>query len=69
MLELDAALLAFLERAYPGADPAMQQAFEALLGMDDSDIFDLMMGNSAPTSPIQARLVALLSRPVAAASG
>jgi succinate dehydrogenase flavin-adding protein (antitoxin of CptAB toxin-antitoxin module) len=69
MLELDATLLAFLERAYPGADPALQAAFEALLDMDDSHILDLITGNSAPVSPLQARLLALLARPLPAASG
>jgi succinate dehydrogenase flavin-adding protein (antitoxin of CptAB toxin-antitoxin module) len=69
MLELDAVLLAFLERAYPEADPPLRQAFEALLAMDDTDILDLLTGNRAPLSPIQEQLVNLLSQPLPAPHG
>ena len=63
MLELDAALLAFLEDEYSQAGTAVQQSFEELLDMEDADILDLLMGRRSPQSPAQARLVATLTGP------
>jgi antitoxin CptB len=69
MLELDEALLAFLERHYPGAEPAVQEAFLELLDRDDGDVLALMTGNRPPETPAQARLLAMLSQPIPQAPG
>jgi antitoxin CptB len=69
MLELDAALLAFLERHYPGAEPAVQEAFVELLDKDDGDVLALMTGSRTPETPVQARMLALLSQPIPQAPG
>jgi succinate dehydrogenase flavin-adding protein (antitoxin of CptAB toxin-antitoxin module) len=46
MQELDLLLLAFLDRHFETSEPAMQQAFLDVLGMQDPDIFHLLTGRS-----------------------
>jgi antitoxin CptB len=64
MLELDAALLAFLDHRYDQAAPDLRQAFAGLLNLEDAEILDLLMGQHAPESPVMARLIALIASPV-----
>jgi antitoxin CptB len=46
MRELDVLLLRYLEREFPAASPAAQEAFEALLSAQDPEIVDLLAGRT-----------------------
>lgn len=47
MRELDALLMAYLEREFPAATPGEQAAFERLLSLQDPVILDLLTGRAA----------------------
>jgi antitoxin CptB len=60
MQELDLLLLAFLEKNFESAEPAMQQAFLDVLGMQDPDIFHLLTGRSKSDDPNVQQVVDIL---------
>jgi len=64
MLELDAALVSFLDRGYAQASPEVRQAFDGLLAMEDTEILDLLMGQRSPESSAMAELLASVAAPV-----
>jgi antitoxin CptB len=57
MLELDHLLLRFLDLGYSDLDPGRQQDFAALLGQQDQDLSDWLMGRRKPDDPRVASLV------------
>jgi len=64
MLELDAALVNFLDHGYAQASPEVRQAFDGLLGMEDAEILDLLTGQCSPASPAMAELLAAVAAPI-----
>ena len=46
--ELDILFGTWLEESFDGADPAQQAAFDDLLGEQDPDLWDWVMGYSRP---------------------
>ena len=62
MQELDLLLLAYLERYFQTAEPALQQAFLDILAMQDPDIFHLLTGRStSDDANVQAVIQVLLT--------
>ena len=55
--ELDELLTGYLQRRYPGAPPAEQAAFAALLEASDEDINDWCLGRRAPPDGESAALI------------
>jgi antitoxin CptB len=62
MLELDHILARFLDTGYAAAPADIRAAFEALLAMEDAEMFDLIMDRVPPPSPDLAGLLVLLRR-------
>jgi len=58
--ELDLMLQRYLEANYPSASAAEQAAFVELLGQNDADILDWLLGRSDPPSNM-ANVIAALS--------
>lgn len=58
MLELDAALSAFLDRELEYLAPAHRRAFAALLALEDAELLDRVLGHAAPDNADQAWLLA-----------
>ncbi|HUO82943.1 MAG TPA: succinate dehydrogenase assembly factor 2 [Gammaproteobacteria bacterium] len=52
MRELDVLLLAYLEQCFAGAGAREQAAFEALLGLEDPALMDLLLGRSRPAGEL-----------------
>lgn len=53
MKELDVLLEGFLARRYDGLDPARQQAFRALLELEDPDLYACLLGQqTAPSTEL-----------------
>ena len=48
LLELDIVLGRFVEQRYAGLDQAQKQAFDALLDMPDTLLWDMIAGREAP---------------------
>jgi len=48
MRELDVLLSGWLEQGWPDASPELQGRFETLLACEDDQIWDWLMGRSAP---------------------
>jgi antitoxin CptB len=48
MLELDAMLQAFMDKAYDDLNPAQQHAFEVLLQTSDQLLLEYLMGRTIP---------------------
>jgi antitoxin CptB len=46
--ELDALFGGWLETSFPTAGPALQQAFDELLDVQDPDLWDWVMGHANP---------------------
>lgn len=46
--ELDALFGSWLDDCFPTADPALQQAFDELLDVQDPDLWDWVMGHARP---------------------
>ena len=61
MRELDVVLQRYLENRYPAADAIERQAFEALLELQDPQLFAYLLGSDAPTDPQLADVVARLT--------
>lgn len=58
MLELDVLLGNFLNEAYPALTNAEKQAFIQLLGCQDPDIFNWLMGSAVSADPVLASMAA-----------
>lgn len=58
MRELDVLLRGWLEREFPTAPPALQDAFRGLLEAPDTEIHGLCLGRIAPATPEQGALIA-----------
>ena len=63
MLELDHILGLFLDRHLASLSPAEQVAYEALLGLEDPELFDLILDRQPATDPVQASLLKRLREP------
>ena len=61
MRELDVVLQRYLAGSYSQAPAAEQQAFEALLELQDPQLFAYLVGTEAPTDPQLADVVARLT--------
>jgi antitoxin CptB len=55
MLELDIVLGRFLERHYAALDAAQRAAFDVLLDMPDTALWDMITGKALPARPDAAR--------------
>ena len=63
MRELDVLLERYLERRYMQAPAAEQQAFEALLELQDPQLFAYVMRRERPADPELAHVIARLTAP------
>ena len=61
MKELDLLLTRYVRERYVAAAAGQQAAFEALLGLPDPEIADLLLGYGAPIDPDLAAVVRELS--------
>ena len=61
MRELDVVLQRYLEHSYPAASALEQHAFEALLELQDPQLFAYLLGSEAPSDPQLAHVVARLT--------
>lgn len=57
MKEMDALLLAWLDRGWPTADTSTREAFRALLGVEDDVLWAWLSGRRRPESADLAALV------------
>jgi len=57
MKELDALLVAYLERRYPSADPAEKSAFAAFLALPDPVLIDYLLNRQPVEDPAIANVV------------
>ncbi len=55
LLELDIVLARFVEQRYAALDAAQQAAFDALLDMPDTVLWDMITGREAPPQEMQQR--------------
>lgn len=62
MKELDLLTLGYLERHYPTATAAEQQAFAALLELQDPLLMSYMVGRETPADGTTARVVAVMRK-------
>lgn len=53
LLELDIVLGRFVEQRYAGLDRAQKEAFDALLDMPDTVLWDMIAGREAPAQESQ----------------
>ncbi len=60
MKELDLLTLAYLERHYPTASAEEQQAFAALLELQDPLLMSYMVGRETPADATIARVVGVM---------
>ncbi len=60
LLELDIVLGRFIEQRYAGLDEAQQLAFDALLDMPDTTLWDMITGKAAPQEDDQRAVLELL---------
>jgi antitoxin CptB len=64
MRELDVILERYLTERFPGASPALQQAFVALLELQDPDLAALLLGQATAEGDLAA-LIGDITRPKA----
>jgi antitoxin CptB len=57
LLELDIVLGRFVEQRYAGLDLAQQTAFDALLDMPDTVLWDMITGREMPPQDAQQRIL------------
>jgi len=57
LLELDIVLGRFVEQRYAGLDQAQKEAFDALLDMPDTLLWDMITGREAPAQESQRTVV------------
>lgn len=62
MKELDLLTLGYLERHYPTASAEEQQAFAALLELQDPLLMSYMVGRETPADGTTARVVAVMRK-------
>ena len=62
MKELDLLLEGYLDSRYAGASREEQGAFQALLDMQDPELFDYVIGRQQPATEEQRRVVHALRR-------
>ena len=60
MKELDLLTLGYLERHYPSASAADQQAFADLLEVQDPLLMSYVVGRQTPTDPATAHVVSIM---------
>ncbi len=60
LLELDIVLGRFIEQRYAELDEAQQLAFDALLDMPDTTLWDMITGKAAPQEDDQRAVLELL---------
>lgn len=60
MLEMDLLLGEFLDRIFPGLNPAQADAFVMLADLEDLDLWPLINGSRECPDPVQAEVLALL---------
>ncbi|MDD9892470.1 MAG: succinate dehydrogenase assembly factor 2 [Gammaproteobacteria bacterium] len=60
MRELDVLLLKFLESRYEGLDQAQKETFEAVLQLQDPDLYAMLTGKLVPESPEIRQMIDLL---------
>ena len=60
MKELDLLTLGYLERHYPTASAEEQQAFAALLELQDPLLMSYMVGREVPADAVTARVVGVM---------
>ncbi|MFZ5484503.1 MAG: succinate dehydrogenase assembly factor 2 [Pseudomonadota bacterium] len=63
MLELDHILGLFLDRHLARLSPAELDAYEALLGLEDPVLFDLILDRQPAVDPLQASILVRLREP------
>jgi len=63
MRELDVLLQRYLDRRYPVAPIEEQQAFEALLELQDPQLFAYVVGREHPVNTQLENVIARLSNP------
>lgn len=61
MKELDVLLERFMATAYDDLTPSEHATFEALLGREDPDLYDLLLGKMQAVDPEQASLVSRIA--------
>lgn len=64
MKELDVVMIRYLERHYLDADSEEREAFEAVLQIEDPELFPLVMGKAEPDNPKIARVIEKLRSPI-----
>jgi antitoxin CptB len=57
LLELDIVLARFVEQRYATLDEAQQAAFDALLDMPDTVLWDMITGRELPAQEMQRRVL------------
>lgn len=57
MKELDVLLERFLATAYDDLSDSERQAFEAILNLEDPDLYDLLAQKMQPKDEVQARVI------------
>lgn len=62
MKELDVLLEGYLGARYPAAGLAEQRAFEALLDLQDPDLYAYVLGQQSPADEEQRRVIDALRR-------
>lgn len=60
MLELDLLLVPFVREAFPRLNETDQLLYEALLKMEDQDLFNLLMRRVEATEPGLQRIIGLI---------
>jgi antitoxin CptB len=60
MKELDLLMQKYLDHSYPGASQADQQAFEAILQMQDPQLYDMILGRFESEDKDIARVIGIL---------
>ena len=60
MRELDAVLLAFLDRSFEKLNDADKARYDALLNLPDPELYDYLVRRHEPQDPELARLVAII---------
>ena len=60
MRELDAVLLAFLDRSFEKLSDADKSRYDALLNLPDPELYDYLVRRHAPDDPELARLIAII---------
>jgi antitoxin CptB len=57
LLELDIVLGRFIEQRYPAMDNEQRRVFDELLGMPDTELWDVINGNKEPAHAHQRQVL------------